>query len=65
MNIHPTAIVHPDAVLGEASTIGPYAVIEGAARIGDGCTIQAHAVISGHVVMGRENEIGYGCDHRR
>lgn len=61
MNIHPTAIVHPGAVLGDGVEIGPYAVIEGAARIGDRCTIQAHAVISGHVVMGRENEIGYGC----
>lgn len=59
--IHPTALVHPEARLGEGVTIGPYAVIEGPAEIGDGCTVQAHAIIGGQVVMGRENLIGYGA----
>lgn len=36
-------------------------MIEGPAEIGDGCTIQAHAVVTGHVVMGRDNVIGYGA----
>ena len=61
MSIHPAAIVHPDAILGEGVEIGPYAVIEGAAQIGDGCVIQSHAVIGANVVIGRENLIGYGC----
>ncbi len=59
--IHPTALIHPDAQLGENASVGPYAVIEGPAQIGDGCVIQAHAIISGRVVMGRENVIGYGA----
>jgi UDP-N-acetylglucosamine acyltransferase len=59
--LHPTAIVHPDAQLGENVTLGPYAVIEGAARIGDGCVIQAHAIIGAHVTMGENNVIGYGA----
>ena len=59
--IHPTALIHPDAQLGENVSIGPYAVIEGPAQIGDGCVIQAHAILSGRVVMGRENVIGYGA----
>jgi len=58
--IHPTAVVHPDAQLGEGVQIGPYAVIEGAARIGKRCEIQAHAIIGAHVEMGEENLIGHG-----
>lgn len=61
MQIHPTAIVHPDARLGSGVVIGPYAVIEGPAKIGDGCTVQAHAIIGGHVTMGEGNVIGYGA----
>ena len=59
--IHPTAVIHPKAKLGENVTVGPYAVIEGAAEIGDACVIQAHAIIGAHVRMGRENTIGYGA----
>jgi UDP-N-acetylglucosamine acyltransferase len=59
--IHPTAIVHPAARLGEGVQIGPYAVIEGAAEIGDRCVIQSHAIVTGHVVLGPDNIIGYGA----
>ncbi|HEV7406607.1 MAG TPA: acyl-ACP--UDP-N-acetylglucosamine O-acyltransferase [Chthoniobacteraceae bacterium] len=58
--IHPTAIIDPQARLGENVTVGAYAVIEGPAEVGDGCTIQAHAILSGRVVLGPENFIGYG-----
>ena len=58
---HPTAIIHPGAVIGEDVKIGPYVVIEGAAQIGAGCEIQAHAVVCGRVVMGERNVIGYGA----
>lgn len=59
--IHPTAIVHPDAQLGDGVQVGPYAVIEGPAQIGEGCVIQSHAVITGWVRMGTHNTIGYGA----
>jgi UDP-N-acetylglucosamine acyltransferase len=61
VNIHPTAILHPEAQLDPSVTVGPYAVIEGPAVIGPGCTIAAHAIIGGHVVMGANNAIGYGA----
>jgi len=60
-NIHPTAIVHPEAKLGENVQIGPYAIIEGPAQIGDNCVIQAHAIVTGHVRMGCNNFVGYGA----
>ena len=58
---HPTALIHPDAILADDIEIGPYAVIEGAARIGSGCIIQAHAIIGAQVEMGERNEIGHGA----
>jgi UDP-N-acetylglucosamine acyltransferase len=59
--IHPTALIDPEARLGENVTVGAYAVIEGPAEVGDGCTIQAHAILTGRVVLGQENVIGYGA----
>lgn len=61
MDIHPTAIIAPQAELAADVEIGPYAVIEGRAIIGPGCVIQAHAVLSGNVRLGRGNVIGYGA----
>ena len=61
MSFHPTAVIHPGAVLGEGVVVGPYAVIEGGAKIGPGCGIEAHAVIGAHVEMGRDNRIGAGA----
>ena len=51
--IHPTALIHPDAQIGEGVEIGPYVVIEGAARIGDRCIVQARAIIGEHVELKR------------
>ena len=58
---HPTAVIHPDAILADDIEIGAHAVIEGAARIGAGCIIHTHAVIGPHVVIGERNEIGHGA----
>ena len=53
--IHPTAVVAPDASVGEGTEIGPYAVIGAGARIGRNC------VIGPHVVVGPGVELGEGC----
>ena len=37
--IHPTAVVHPDATLGVDVQIGPHAVVGASVRIGNGCLI--------------------------
>ena len=54
-NIHPTACIAPDVVLGDAVTVGPFAVIESGVEMGANCQIGAHAVVHGYVKMGNGN----------
>jgi UDP-N-acetylglucosamine acyltransferase len=54
-NIHPTAYIAADAILGEHITVGPFAVIESGVELGDDCQIGAHAVIQPFVKMGSGN----------
>ena len=67
--IHPSAVIDPEAVLGEGVRIGPHCVVERGARIGDGtvlkarvhvaedCTIGARCVLHPGVVIGAD---GFG-----
>ena len=59
--VHPSAIVHPKATLGEGVSIGPYSVIGEHVTIGDGTAIGAHCVIDGHTTMGADNQIFTGA----
>ncbi|QDU21117.1 UDP-3-O-(3-hydroxymyristoyl)glucosamine N-acyltransferase [Urbifossiella limnaea] len=52
--IHPTALVHPTARLGEGVSVGPFAVI------GEDSEIGAGSVLSSGVVVGRGCRIGAG-----
>lgn len=60
-NIHPTAIIHPGAVIGKDVEIGPYAIIEDNVVIGDRCKIHPHAVICSYVSMGKDCEVFPGA----
>ncbi len=59
--IHETAIVHPDAELGEGVEVGPYAMIAGTVRIGDRTTVGPRATLEGHTTIGEECEIFTGA----
>ena len=59
--IHPTAIVHPGARLGEKVSIGAYSIIGEHVEIGDGSRIGPHVVIEGHTRIGCDNEIFQFC----
>jgi UDP-3-O-[3-hydroxymyristoyl] glucosamine N-acyltransferase len=50
--IHPTAVVDPTAVVGDAAHIGPYAVVGPGVRIGHSATILAHVVLYPGVTVG-------------
>jgi UDP-N-acetylglucosamine acyltransferase len=57
VNIHPLAIVSPQAQIGNHVTIGPFAVVESDVVIGDGCRVAAHSVIKEGTTLGPNNEI--------
>jgi UDP-N-acetylglucosamine acyltransferase len=57
VNIHPLAIVSPDAQIGKQVTIGPFAVVESDVVIEEGCRIAAHAVIKDGTRLGPHNEV--------
>lgn len=55
-DVHPTAVIGPDVVLGRGNVVGPYAVILGPVTVGD------DNWIGPHVVIGTQAEIR-GIDH--
>ncbi len=55
--IHPTAIIDPNAEIGEEVEIGPYSVIEKGVFIGEGTKIGPHVVIRGGTHIGKRCQI--------
>lgn len=60
IGIHPTAIVNPEAKLGENVCIGPYSIV-GKATIGEGTIIESHVRIYDGVTMGKKCHIKDGA----
>jgi UDP-N-acetylglucosamine acyltransferase len=55
--IHPTAVVDPQAQIDASVTIGPYTVIGPHVKIAAGTTVGPHCVIEGRTTIGRDNRI--------
>lgn len=53
--IHPTAIIDPDAKVGNRVSVGPYSIIGAGVEIGDECVIGPHVVIEGPTAIGQRN----------
>lgn len=60
-NLHPTALVSPEARLGEDFTVGPFAVIESGAVLGARCEVRGHAVVKSGSVLGTDNVVHEGA----
>lgn len=60
-NIHPTAIVNPDAKVGDNLIVGPYAIIEADVEIGDDSSIGPNAVIYSGARLGSRVKIFQGA----
>ena len=60
-NIHSTAIVNPEAKLGDSLSVGPYAIIEGDVEIGNDCSVGPHAVIYSGARIGNRVKIFQGA----
>jgi UDP-3-O-[3-hydroxymyristoyl] glucosamine N-acyltransferase len=64
---HPTAVVHPDAQIGEGVFLGPYCVVGANAQVANGCKIGAHTVIENDARIGERTVlhphvfVGAGC----
>lgn len=60
--IHPTALVAPEARIGSDCTIGAYCIVGPDVVLGDGCRLHPHAIIEGHTQIGDGNEIfSFAC----
>lgn len=57
MNIHPSAVVDPEAELDPTVTVGAFSVIEANVKIGKGTRVASHVRISGPCTIGEENRI--------
>ncbi|MDH4100546.1 MAG: acyl-ACP--UDP-N-acetylglucosamine O-acyltransferase [Nitrospirota bacterium] len=55
--IHPTAVIAPDAVIGEGVEIGPYSIVGSGVTIGNGTWIGSHVVIEGKTDIGQQCKI--------
>ncbi len=60
-NIHPSAIVSPEAQLGDNVEVGPFSIIGPDVKIGSGCKIGAQVHISGHTEIGENNKFESFC----
>lgn len=56
-DIAPTAVVDPQAELGDDVTIGPFCVVGPRARIGRGTRLIGHVTILGRTIIGEGNQI--------
>ena len=57
VNIHPTAIVSPEAELDDGVSVGAYAVVGAGVQVGAGTQVGPHAVLEGPTRIGAGNRI--------
>lgn len=57
IEVHPSSVISPDAVLGEGVVIGPFCVVEGNSRIGARTRLRSHVAIGPHTEIGEDNDI--------
>ena len=57
MNIHPSAVISPDAKIAEGVEVGPFSVIGPGVTIGKGTVIGPNVVIQSHTDIGENNSI--------
>jgi UDP-N-acetylglucosamine acyltransferase len=71
MSIHPTAIIHPKAELGNNVTVGAFCYVDANVTIGDNSILNSHVVVKGKTTIGRNNHffqfgsIGEDCQDKK
>ena len=61
MKIHDSAIVHPNAILGDDVQIGPFSIIEEDVVIKQGTKIGSHVLIASGTRLGKQCEVFHGA----
>jgi UDP-N-acetylglucosamine acyltransferase len=61
VNIHPLAVVSPQAQIGADVRIGPFAIVEDDVVIGEGCRIAGQTAIKNGVRLGNRNTVCEGA----
>jgi UDP-N-acetylglucosamine acyltransferase len=61
VQIHPSSIVHPGAIIEEGVTIGPFCIIDGSSKIGMGTKLRSHVVIGPDTELGQHNDVYPHC----
>ena len=59
--IHPTAIINPNAKIGEDVIIGPFSIIDSDVTIGSGSYVGNNVTITGRTIIGINNKIFHYC----
>lgn len=59
--VHPSAIVHPGARLGDDVYIGPWSLVGEHVVVGSGCRLGAHVVLENRVTLGEGNQVLHGA----
>ncbi len=52
---HPSAVVSPEAVIGQQVDLGPHVVVGAGARVGDRCILRAGVVVGEHCRIGSDS----------
>jgi UDP-N-acetylglucosamine acyltransferase len=61
VSIHSTAVISPDAELGQDVCIGPYSIVEPGVVIGDGCTLESYVAVKRGTTLGPGNHVFDGA----
>ena len=59
--IHPTALISPEATLADDVVVGPYVIIDGPVTLGTASVVHAHARLIGPLNMGSRNAVHSGA----
>ncbi|MBN2580592.1 MAG: acyl-ACP--UDP-N-acetylglucosamine O-acyltransferase [Pirellulales bacterium] len=60
MNIHPLALVSPEAEIDPSVQIGPFCVVESGVKIGPDCILENRVVVKAGTILGARNHIFEG-----
>jgi UDP-N-acetylglucosamine acyltransferase len=61
VQIHPTALVSPQAHIGRGVSIGPFSIVEPDVTIGDGCQLAARVIVKTGTILGDNNTVYEGA----